>query len=338
MSGSNSFSEHDIRPQELRKNQEECIEADIKWLLKHKDKYVYVSCPACETLDFRKAFIKNGFDYVICNNCASLYVNPRPPLDILKKFYVSSQNYRYWNNYIFPASESFRREKIFKPRVERVLSICKKFNIPQTLLLEIGAGFGTFCEELQKLGLFKRVIGVEPTGYLAETCRRRGVEVIEDFLENVQLDSMTELADVLVCFEVIEHLFSPKEFVAKCHEMLAERGIFIVTCPNVQGFDILVLQEKSASIDHEHLNYFHPESLSHLLERCGFKILEIQTPGQLDAELVRNKALDKEIDLSNQLFLKYILLDKWEQTGDSFQKYLRDNNLSSHMWLVAQKT
>lgn len=335
-SPSKILKEDEIRPKLLIDNQKVCIEADIQWLLDYKDQYIHVTCPACGQDDSRQAFIKRGQDYVICNNCATMYINPRPPRDILEKFYTTSKNYNYWNKYIFPASEAARREKIFKPRVDRVLSICNEFDIPKNLLLEVGAGFGTFCEEMQKLGVFKRVIGVEPTRDLAETCRQRGLEVIEDFVENVRLDS-GELADVLVSFEVIEHLLSPKDFVEKCHEMLAERGIFIVTCPNVHGFDMLVLQEQSNTIDHEHLNYFHPESLSHLVENCGFKVLEVQTPGQLDVELVRKKALEKEIDLSNQLFLKYVLLDKWEQIGSSFQQYLQENKLSSHMWVVAQK-
>ena len=44
----------------------------------------------------------------------------------------------------------------------------------------------------------------------------------------------------------------------------------MLTCPNVRGFDIEMLGERSATVDAEHLNYFHPASLGALLERCGF--------------------------------------------------------------------
>jgi len=38
--------------------------------------------------------------------------------------------------------------------------------------------------------------------------------------------------------------------------------------------------------------------------QCGFEVLESLTPGQLDAELVRRKALSGELDLSADEFLK----------------------------------
>ena len=104
--------------------------------------------------------------------------------------------------------------------------------------------------------------------------------------------------------------------------LLKPGGIFIATCPNVQGFDIVVLGELSATVDVEHLNYFHPESLSLLVRSCGFDVLEVQTPGKLDAELVRKKVLAGEFDLGDQRFLKQILIDKWEHVGEAFQEFL----------------
>jgi hypothetical protein len=66
-------------------------------------------------------------------------------------------------------------------------------------------------------------------------------------------------------------------------------------------------------------------------------VLEVQTPGKLDAELVRKKALSGEFDLSNQPFLNRVLIESWEECGDAFQSFLVDNKMSSHMWLVARK-
>ncbi len=99
----------------------------------------------------------------------------------------------------------------------------------------------------------------------------------------------------------------------------------------------MVLGKLSATVDIEHLNYFHPESVSLLVRSCGFDVLEVQTPGKLDAELVRKKVLAGEFDLCDQRFLKQILLDKWEQVCGAFQEFLADSRLSSHMWLVAQR-
>ena len=203
-------------------------------------------------------------------------------------------------------------------------------------LLEVGAAYGTFCEEMQSRGHFKRIVAVEPTPDLARTCRSKGIETIETPIEKLVVKP-EDLFDVIVSFEVIEHLFSPKDFVLHCGRMLKPGGLFIVTCPNAEGFDIAVLGQLCNNVDHEHLNYFNPSSLAILMENSGYGVLERQTPGRLDAELVRNKILSGEMDISHQPFLKTILVDNWETAGDAFQEFLAQNGLSSHLWMAARK-
>ena len=134
---------------------------------------------------------------------------------------------------------------------------------------------------------------------------------------------------------MIEHLFDPKAFVRICFNQLRPGGLLVLTCPNVRGFDIDVLGALSPAID-EHLNYFHPASLSQLLETCGFLVLETQTPGQLDADIVHNRIVAGEFATSDR-FLRRVLVDQWEQLGASFQTFLASNGLSSNMWIVARR-
>ena len=329
------LKESDIRPDELMEGQAERLAADIKRLLKYKDNFITVTCPACNSINNHRIYEKYGIQFVICEDCETVYANPRPRPEHLDEYYQHSENYAYWNKYIFPASEEARCEKIFKPRVHKVIDICQRFNVPTNTLLEVGAGFGIFCEEIQKTGVFQRVIGVEPTPDLAQTCRSRGIEIIEKPIEQISFGN--DRMDVVVNFEVIEHLFSPRNFLHNCYELLVDGGIFIVTCPNVKGFDIVTLENKSSAVDNEHLNLFHLGSLTRLLESCGFEVIQKETPGRLDAELVRKKIISGEFDVSNQPFLKQVLIDEWESKGESFQNFLSDNNLSSNMLLVARK-
>jgi 2-polyprenyl-3-methyl-5-hydroxy-6-metoxy-1,4-benzoquinol methylase len=336
MSSSNvTLRESEIRPDHLMEEQSRRFQADIARLLERRGEFVQVACPACGSESPRPAFQKYTLDYVVCSGCETVYMSPRPSPSLLETYYLTSENYVYWNKHIFPASESARREKLFRPRATRVAEICRRYGVATRTLLEVGAGFGTFCEEMRRIGAFEQVIAVEPNPGLAESCRRRGIDVIEKPIEHVALEQGH--VDVITSFEVIEHLFCPRDCVEQCARLLQPGGMFIATCPNVQGFDIVVLRELSASIDIEHLNYFHPESLSLLVRSSGFDVLEVQTPGKLDAELVRKKALAGEFDLGDQRFLKQILIDKWEQVGEAFQEFLAGSQLSSHMWLVARK-
>ena len=219
--------------------------------------------------------------------------------------------------------------------MEKILEICNKYQIKTDNILEVGAGYGTFCEEIQKPKIFKKIIAVEPSSSLAKSCRKIGIETIEDSIENI--NELQHPPNVIVSFEVIEHLFSPKDFLLDCSRIMASEGIIAITCPNFKGFDISILEKDSDSIDAEHINMFNPESLSLLFESCGFQVLECFTPGELDAEIVRNKILENKINVKNQPFLKTVLIDKWDELGENFQTFLQQNKLSSNMWIVGKK-
>lgn len=331
-----NFKENDIRPKNLMGKQTVAATIDIGRLLIKANEFVEVACPACESTDYQKKYSKYNLTFVECKKCKTIFTNPRPTEEVLSYFYKDSVNYAYWNEHIFPASEEVRRKKIFVPRVDKTLMFCQKYNVETNSLLEVGAGFGTYCLEAKSRNIFQRIVAVEPTPNLAETCRNKGLEVIEDMIENIHF-SEEQKFDVVVNFEVIEHLFSPKNFITNCGRLLKKGGLFIVTCPNGQGFDFMVLGERCNSLDHEHLNYFNPQSLSLLLENCSFEVLESLTPGKLDADLVRNKILEGEFDVSQNPFLKKVLIEDWDNLGDKFQEFLANNGLSSNMWIVARK-
>jgi 2-polyprenyl-3-methyl-5-hydroxy-6-metoxy-1,4-benzoquinol methylase len=335
-----TLTENEIRPDALMAEQARLFAEDVSRLMAHRAEFVQAPCPACEAAAFEPAFEKAGMPFVRCRSCDTIFANPRPTAAHMEDYYRHSKNYQYWSEAIFPASENARREKIFKPRVQQVLQICQRFGVPTETLLEVGAGFGLFCEEMVKTQAFKRVIAVEPTPYLAEDCRRRGLDVIEKPIEQVERKQLLQHGgkiDVIANFEVIEHLFSPGQFIRQCAELLDEGGILILTCPNGKGFDIQVLREKSSAIDVEHVNLFNPKSLTLLLEQCGFDVIETQTPGRLDAELVRKALLNGDLPPESQPFLKQILIDEWDTQGAAFQAFLTTNRLSSNMLLTARK-
>ena len=326
--------ESDIRPDALMAEQARRYAADVAWLLERRDRFVDVACPACEAIGHSPAWRKYDLEYRRCADCGTVYMSPRPDPDLLGEYYRSSSNYEYWNTVVFPASEDARRERIFRPRAERAAELARRHGAGTGTLVDVGAGYGTFCEEVRRLGAFERVVALEPEPHLAETCRAKGLEVIEAPVEQAELDAGV---DVVTSFEVIEHLFSPSGFVERCAAVLRPGGLLMITCPNVHGFDVEVLGEASATVDAEHLNYLHPASLGALLERSGFSVVETQTPGRLDAELVRKKVLSGELSLDGQPFLRRVLVDDWDRLGDAFQDFLAGHGLSSNMWLVARR-
>ena len=332
---STGLTENAIRPDDMMRESERLHAEDLRWLLARQGDFVHVACPACEQDAPVPLWEKDGFEYVRCGTCRTGYLNPRPPAALLDEYYRNAENYNFWEKQVFPASEGPRRDQIALPRVKRVVELCRQQRMRGGMLIEVGAGYGTFCEEAARTGQFSRVIAIEPTPSMAQACRNRGLEVLEQPIEQVELEE--ELADVVVSFEVIEHLFSPRDYLESCARLLKPGGIMALTCPSIDGFDVVTLGSVSQVVDPEHLNYFHPVSLSLLYQRCGFEVVQLTTPGRLDAEIVRKRTLAGLHDLSSEPFLQHLLLREWERVGAAFQTFLAENLLSSHIWIAGRK-
>lgn len=330
-----TLREEELCPTELLTGQEAAYARDIAKLHAELPNFVAVPCPACATEEAPICFTKFGFTFRLCPQCATIYMSPRPTEALMAAYYADSENYQYWAKYIFPATEISRREKVHRPRLERIADYCRRFSVPMGMMLEMGPGFGTFAALAASSHLFKRVAVVEPTPELAAACRKRQLETHACRIED--LPSNMEQAHCIVAFEVIEHLFAVRPVIESLVPRLAPGGLLVLTCPNGQGFDIATLGAASLSVDSEHVNLFNPAALSALVQDCGLTVLEVSTPGKLDAEFVREGALKQDISLDAQPFLRRVLLDEWERLGPAFQNFLAENGLSSHMWLVAQK-
>lgn len=190
-----------------------------------------------------------------------------------------------------------------------------------------------FLEMMKTLDAgFKRYINIEPSKEGAILTEEKGLEVVNDFIEDVDFDFEVS---AITAFELVEHLFNPIGFIKKVNSLLCDNGIFILTTPNIEGFDLVVLGKSSDNIAApNHLNYFNPGSIGLLCEKGWFEIAHIETPGVLDADIVKNRL--EEGTRINDNFVS-LLMGKQEQVLNNFQKFLQENNLSSNMLIVARK-
>jgi len=328
------FKEKDIRPQHLVLKQKKFLTEDIKFLTKKKKFFKKIKCPACNN-KYTKFFLeKNNFKYQICKECRTFFMNPRPTNKILNVFYKNSTNYKFWHKHIFPQTEKIRSQKIFLPRVKKIIKICKDNKLKCPSIIDVGAGYGTFCKLALKSNFFKKVIALEPSSEGANNCRKNKIEVIENTIEKI--NTPKEKFDIVTSFEVIEHLFSLDEYINQIKKITKKKGLIIFTCPNGEGFDVRILLKNSNTIDHEHLNYFNPYSIKILLERLKLKVIEIFTPGELDIDIVKNFKDNRKNPKLNNFFFNLILDKKNQDLASNFQKFLINNKLSSNMWVVAK--
>ncbi|MFC1621036.1 class I SAM-dependent methyltransferase [Candidatus Omnitrophota bacterium] len=326
------MKEEDIRKRDVFNKYLELAKEDVKRFFSDKPSFVSVNCPACDGSEFRFEFDKEGFKYVSCNSCSTLFVNPRPSFKDLNYFYTSSNAMHFLINDFFKPVEESRRDKIFKPRAEYIHGIFS--GKAPGLIGDIGAGFGIFLEELKKTWPLAKSIAIEPSPEQADICRSKGLDVQCCALE--ELKGFEGQFDLLTAFELLEHLFDPSDFLNRVRSILKPGGYLLITTLNGQGFDIQLLWERSKSLNPpHHLNFLNPHSIPLLLERCGFQTVQVSTPGRLDWDIVEGMIKNENVSIGKFWDL---LADK---TGEDCKRGLQDwitkNNLSSHMMLLARK-
>lgn len=326
------MNEEDIRKREVFDRYLEMVREDSATYFSDRREFVEIPCQACGRREYAFQFSKAGFDYVLCNECGTLFVNPRPTAEVLAKFYIDSPSTSFWVNEFFKPVAEARREKIFRPRAEYVTQ--RYADGHAWTIGDIGSGFGLFLEELSKIWKKARLVAIEPSREMSEICRARGFEVLPCAVEEVE--GWDGKFDLLTSFELFEHVFEPQAFLRKAWKLLRPRGRLFLTTLNGNGFDIQILWERSKSVaPPHHLNFFNPRSITMLVEKTGFLIEEIATPGELDWDIVEGMIRNEKIDAGR--FCNLLAREGTEKCKKEFQEWIARNNLSSHMRIVARK-
>lgn len=329
------MKESNIRPRELFDKYLQLAREDINEFFLDKGDFVDIPCPACQSEEKKNAFDKFGFSYVTCLKCNSLYLSPRPTQELINAYYKGSRAVRFWSTNFYKATVKGRREKMFRPRGKLVAKLAKKVSLTQSLLVDVGSGYGIFLEEIKKLRIFNEIIGIEPNPELAGLCQRKGFSIIKKPVEKIEKGEVK--AGMATSFELLEHVYSPAELLKTIRDILATRGLLLFTTLTISGFDLQVLWDKSKSIyPPHHINLLSFEGIKQLVERCGFRVLELCTPGKLDVDIVLNM-LKEEPSIKLPQFILYLLDQRDERTHNSFQTFLQRNGLSSHLRCLAEK-
>lgn len=332
------MNEQDIRPQQLFNRYLELSRQDVERFFADTSRFVRVPCPACGSGRQEEGLLKLGFHYVTCTDCGSLYVSPRPRREAVDDYYRRGDAVKFWSTDFFRETAEARRERIFQPRARLVAEWADRLNgfrPARRVFADIGSGYGIFLEEVARLKRFDEVIGIEPAPGLAQVCRGRGFPILEKPAEDVGADELQ--ASFLSSFELLEHLFEPARFLEGVRELLVPGGLFLFTTLTISGFDLQVLWQHSKSIyPPHHLNLISVEGMERLMSRCGFGVLELCTPGELDVDIVRNM-LREDPSLPVPRFAKSIALNPREEVRADFQKFLKANRLSSHIRVIARR-
>ena len=335
VSTNTKINEEDIRPEDVF-NEFMRLSGEDAQNFFDKAKFIEVSCPGCKSSDVDESFEKHSFRYNHCEECGSIYVSPRPDLSELTRYYARSESQKFWSEAVLKKTGEKRKEAIMLPNITRIEGIIEKSGHKPKRVLDVGSANGAFLTEWKKRHSEVELYGIEPGAESAQNCRDLGITVFEDSVENVAVDAEVS-GDLVTCFEVIEHVQDPELFAKAMYDVCASGGLAIMSCLGADGFDIQLLWEKSRSLmPPYHLNFLSHDGIKNLFSDAGFDKVEVFTPGRLDVQIVET-SIERDVmpDLSR---FEKLLLSRGEETLQAFQKFLAENCLSSHVWIVCHKT
>lgn len=206
------------------------------------------------------------FQIVQCCKCQLAYLNPRPA--------EYERPATYPEDWYDPFS-SIRNPSQTTPHPlqrQRGRWLTKAIGLGR--ILDVGCADGLFLKAMQELGW--KCVGLEPNQRVAEFARiylRLDVRQGDIFTSN-EFGSF----DLITLWDVLEHTPSPKAVLSHASKLLASRGIIALSLPNWSSLERLLFRERWIAIDApRHFYHFTPETISHLLRECGFKIKILQT-------------------------------------------------------------
>lgn len=229
-------------------------------------------CPACEhnggTRWLKAPDRFHGrprlYELMRCPSCSLVWLNNPPPADQMDGHYGPD-----YHRLVAAAGESSpKRWREYR----RTLAQYKRCGA----VLDLGCGTGSFLTSLKDQGW--KLYGIEISEPSAEKARARsGAQVfIGDILE---APFPPESMDVVTSFDVLEHLYGPREAMEKVWRWLKPGGIFYVVIPNIQSWEARLFRSYWWGLElPRHLYHFSPESLERLLLSTGFRKERSVTP------------------------------------------------------------
>ena len=192
-----------------------------------------------------------GDNILFCNNCSVRFI---------ENFKTSEENTElygdeYFESKITGTTETINNEKkLFIRDFKSIEAISRiKDLTPHTKFLDIGTGGGRYLKLLKSLG-YDELSGFDVTDLNKIDLMKFNVSLhtgnFSDIPPNHQFD-------VITAFHVLEHIDTPKEFLANVKELLAPDGVIYFLLPNEGG-----LTSRIKSFQSKYL--FKPKPYKHL--------------------------------------------------------------------------
>jgi 2-polyprenyl-3-methyl-5-hydroxy-6-metoxy-1,4-benzoquinol methylase len=206
------------------------------------------------------------FAVVRCQACGLMRTNPRPTVQAISLYYP--EDYSPHGGTHFPNGRA--SDGLWKLTAKRIFNTDSR-KIPPLRpgrMLEIGCASGAFLGRMAARGW--QVEGLEQPSRVAEDARRQGYLVQTGELEHVQ--TPTEPFDLVVGWQVLEHLHNPVLTLEKLHDWTKPGGWLALSVPDASAWEFSAFGARWYGLDlPRHLFHFTPRTLRAVLAKTGWK-------------------------------------------------------------------
>jgi 2-polyprenyl-3-methyl-5-hydroxy-6-metoxy-1,4-benzoquinol methylase len=237
-----------------------------------------VPCALCGGGRFKPSLSGEGFSYVKCAACGLVQINPQPlAADVERRYRQSSGNdylaYELKNETAFLVLQQLALADAGFDRIERELM--QKDGKPS--VVDLGCATGALLAFLRDRGWQTTGVEISPSAEYARN--ERGLDVRCQNLEDCRFPP--ESFDLALASHVVEHLNNPGIFIRQTWQLLRRGAYFLLTTPNIDGFQARLLGRRWRSVIFDHLYLFSARTIKSMLKAQGFVIEGIYTWGGL---------------------------------------------------------
>jgi 2-polyprenyl-3-methyl-5-hydroxy-6-metoxy-1,4-benzoquinol methylase len=242
-----------------------------------EEKQRAIPCALCGGNELKRSLRCEGFGYVRCKRCGLVQINPQPEQAEVTRRYREGSGYLSYELANEAAFLRLQELALQDAGFEELEAALKRNKQPR--VLDTGCATGALLEKLRDRGW--ACAGVEISSAADYARAERGLDVRKASLEESRFPGAS--FDLVLASHLIEHLNDPAAFVREAYRVLAPGGHFLVTTPNIAGFQARLFRGRWRSAIFDHLYLFSTKTLSSLLRQSGFVIERIHTWGGLAA-------------------------------------------------------
>jgi 2-polyprenyl-6-hydroxyphenyl methylase/3-demethylubiquinone-9 3-methyltransferase len=204
-----------------------------------------------------------------CASCGLAYVSPRPTWEAMLLHYERDYAVQeFAGQWVDSISFDVQRDDV--RRLKRLMET------RGVSVLDVGCGPGLFLEALRRDGAAS-LVGIEPGRDAAAFAAGKlpDAMILTRTYEEAGAALGGQTFDLVVGFDLIEHLYDPREFLRWVRERLRPGGLLCLKTPNWDAVHRYGPAWEGLWRDFEHVYYFSRSTLGRLLEEEGFSVVKI---------------------------------------------------------------